>query len=421
MDRGDGIIRWSPNSARNEFLTINVNFRIIKLFKAVGHAVPERFDFQHISKHSDFQSVTAFDWSSRVAGLVALGTKDGQVQLLRIDDNSNDCITLPLKLQRTCHAVAFNTTGLLAVGLDRVRNDQSLQVWDINQTLSKWDPSKKGWQSIGAFSQDPLYKLEPSSVITSVKFFEDQPQTLVSGVKNQSVRIHDLRGLISFPWLTGRLLIRFIDPVGSVVAYRTRCNNNLAINHADTNYFASSALDQPAVMIWDRRASSRQFASKMYLDRVDAGEIPFGCALKISRAIDPRNSSYIRSIRYCRDQPGLLAVLSSSGELQAFSTQREYAGSLPENDVDGGPELLQVARSHPLQYPYFHENFPYSHNERIVSFDWINLRSSFFQPRIIARRSNQRQDIILKPATIQHFAFDLINFSGPVRSCAYLL
>ena len=40
-------------------------------------------------------------------------------------------------------------------------------------------------------------KLEASLSITSVRFFEDQPQTLVLGVKNQSVKIHDLRGMCS--------------------------------------------------------------------------------------------------------------------------------------------------------------------------------------------------------------------------------
>ncbi len=195
MDRGEGIVRWSPCQARDEFLTLELNYRIIQLYKAVGKAVPESFEYLPGSKHNDFQIVTAFDWSPKVSGLVAIGGKGGEVQLLRIDDGSNDCITLPLKLQRTCQAVAFNTTGLLAVGLDRVRNDQCLQIWDINQRLSKWDPSKNGWQASPTASIDPLYKLEPSVSVTSVKFFEDQPQTLVVGIKNQSLRIHDLRGV----------------------------------------------------------------------------------------------------------------------------------------------------------------------------------------------------------------------------------
>jgi hypothetical protein len=41
---------------------------------------------------------------------------------------------------------------------------------------------------------EPRKKLEASVSITAIRFFEDQPQTLVVGVKNQSVRIHDLRG-----------------------------------------------------------------------------------------------------------------------------------------------------------------------------------------------------------------------------------
>src|SRR5436190_18193907 len=181
MDRGEGIIRWSPSPARDEFLTLDVNYRTLQRYKATGQAVPEQFDYEPASKHTEFQIVTAFDWSPKVSGLVAIGGKGGEVQLLRIDDDSNDRIVLPLKLQRSCQAVAFNTTGLLAVGLDRVRNDQCLQIWDVEQRLSKWDASKKGWQSQSNPYVEPLHKLEPSVSVTSVKFFEDQPQMLVVG------------------------------------------------------------------------------------------------------------------------------------------------------------------------------------------------------------------------------------------------
>lgn len=197
MDRGEGIIRWSPNRTRDEFLSINVNYRILQLHKPTGQIVPEQFDYEDVAKYTDFQGFGTYDWSPTNPGLVALGTKSGEVHLLRVDDGSNDSMILPLKLQRTCQAVAFNTTGLLAVGLDRVRNDQCLHIWDINQRLSNWDPAKKGWQT-PPFPADPLHKLEASVAITSTRWFEDQPQTLVVGVKNQSVRIHDLRG--SFPW-----------------------------------------------------------------------------------------------------------------------------------------------------------------------------------------------------------------------------
>jgi hypothetical protein len=196
MDRSDGAVRWSPNPNNDHFLSINLNSRIIQSYKVDGHVRPDLFEYSRLSEHTDVPSLTAYDWSPKVDDLVAVGTGRGEVHLLRID-GSNDTATIPIKLQRSCQAVSFNSTGLLAVGLDRVRNDFCLQIWDINERLEKWDQSKPGWQSPAAKSSEPYRKLEPSVSVTSARFFEDQPQTLLSGIRNANVRIHDLRG--SFP------------------------------------------------------------------------------------------------------------------------------------------------------------------------------------------------------------------------------
>lgn len=128
-------------------------------------------------------------------GLLAVGTGTGVVNLLRMDDGSNAFIELGLKMTRTCQAVAFNTTGLLAVGLDRVRMDQSLHIWDVNRLSSIGHSQTKGFpKDLPGFSE-PKQRLEPSVSISSIKFFEDSPQTLVAGVKAQGLRIHDLRGM----------------------------------------------------------------------------------------------------------------------------------------------------------------------------------------------------------------------------------
>jgi WD repeat-containing protein mio len=168
-------------------------------------------------------------------------------------------------------------------------------------------------------------------------------------------------------------------------------------------------------MVWDRRATSRQSASKMYLDSIENGEVPFGCALKLNHVINHRNGSYIRSLRYCRDQPGLLAVLSSAGELQVFCTQREFVEPFSENDVDGTPELLEVRKSYPIQYPFFDENFGCPHDQRVVSSDWAALGSPELQPRVVTRRWNQKLEVMLMPTTTQHHTFDLINFPAKAR------
>ena len=193
MDRNEGIVRWSPNTTWDSFLVFNLNNRAVHLYEATGHAQPDKFDYSKVGKHSEVPALFTYDWSPVIQGLVAVGTSQGEVHLLRVDDHSNASLTLPLKLQRPCQSVAFNSTGLLAVGLDRVRNDSCLQIWDVNQRLADWDPKNKGW-SVPNMSIEPKRKLEGSTSITSIRFFEDQPQTLVVGVKNQSVRIHDLRG-----------------------------------------------------------------------------------------------------------------------------------------------------------------------------------------------------------------------------------
>ncbi|KAI9740633.1 MAG: hypothetical protein M1818_004597 [Claussenomyces sp. TS43310] len=397
MDRGEGIVRWSPNADRDEFLSINginVGYPTITLYKAKGRAIPGQFDYSVVAKHNEYPTLTAYDWSPRVRGLVALGTKGGEVHLLRVDDGSNASMVLPLKLQRPCQAVAFNTTGLLAVGLDRVRNDQCLQIWDINQRLSHWDPSRPGWQTPPS-PTDPLFKLEPSVAISSVRFFEDQPQTLVVGVKNQSVRIHDLR-----------------DPHGAVITFQTRCNNNLAIDHADPNYFVSSALDHPGLLVWDRRATSRQAASPMYLESVDASDVPWGCVLKLNRVIDPGRDSYIRGLRYCRDQRGLLGVMSNSGELQILQLRKEYIEPVPEIPVQDSPELLEVRRSYDIKYPYFHQSSPSKPEDRVVSFDWMTFGSNEIQPRLVTRNYDQKLAVELLPLRVQHALFGFLNISS---------
>lgn len=194
MDRPEpGLVKWSPNSTRDSFLHINLQHRIVQLYEPTGRAQRGRFDWKKVAKHDDLPPLTTYDWSPSVPGLVAVGTSTGVVNLLRVDDNSNAYLELGLKMSRTCHAVAFNTTGKLAVALDRVRSDNCLYIWDVNR-LSSMDTSMPGFPSdLEAFT-DPTDRLEPSVSVSSVRFFEDNPSILVAGIKGQGLRIHDLRG-----------------------------------------------------------------------------------------------------------------------------------------------------------------------------------------------------------------------------------
>lgn len=192
MDRPEpGLVKWCTSSSVDKFIHINLQHRVVQVYEPTGHARAGRFDYKKVNRHDDFPPLTTYDWSPTDPGLLAVGTGTGIVNLLKIDDGSNAYIELNLKMSRTCQAVAFNTTGLLAVGLDRVRMDQCLHVWDVNRLSS--DKMSRGFP-VDANISEPKFRLEPSVSVSSVKFFEDSPQTLVVGIKAQGLRIHDLRG-----------------------------------------------------------------------------------------------------------------------------------------------------------------------------------------------------------------------------------
>ncbi|KAI2626595.1 hypothetical protein GGR54DRAFT_477664 [Hypoxylon sp. NC1633] len=396
MDRPEpGLIKWSPNPAHDTFLHVNLQHRVVQLYEPTGLAQTGSFDFEKSAKYDEIPPLTTYDWSPAHPGLVAIGTATGSVDLINLLSDSSSHLELPIRITRTCQAVAFNTGTLLAVGLERVRNDQCLKIFDVGRLTAL--ESGVTWSSLEG-SMNPVIGLEASISISSTKFFEDSPQVLVAGIKNQGIRIYDLR-----------------DPHGPVINYQTKCNNNLAIDYADPNYFASSSLDKPGLVIWDRRATSRPSSSRFYLDAVEAEDLPWGAALNIDKAIDVKDANFqdrgslIRSLRFCRDRSGLIAVLSRTGQLKVLDTKKEYIPSevLPNES----PEVLEVRRSYEMDMSYAKER----KDDRIVSFDWVNLDSPALTPRAIVLRANGAFDILEKPSYTSEHLYKMIPWRAPHR------
>ncbi|KAI4863032.1 hypothetical protein F4820DRAFT_390443 [Hypoxylon rubiginosum] len=396
MDRPEpGLIKWSPNPAYDTFLHVNLQHRVVQLYEPTGLAQPGNFQYEKSSKYDEIPPLTTYDWAPAHPGLVAIGTATGTVDLINLHNDSSSHLELPIRITRTCQAVAFNTGTLLAVGLERVRNDQCLKIFDVNR-LTALEPGTS-WTSLEG-SMNPVIGLEPSISISSTKFFEDSPQVLVAGIKNQGIRIYDLR-----------------DPQGAVINYQTKCNNNLAIDYADQNYFASSSLDKPGLVVWDRRATSRPSSSRFYLDAVDTEDLPWGAALNIDKAIDVKDANFqdrgslIRSLRFCRDRSGLIAVLSRTGQLKVLDTKKEFT---PQDVHDkDSPEILEVRKSYELDMSYAKER----KDDRIVSFDWLNLDSPALTPRAIVLRANGTFEILEKPSYTSEHIYKMVPWRVPHR------
>lgn len=205
------------------------------------------------------------------------------------------------------------------------------------------------------------------------------------------------------------------DPNSSVITFQTRCCNNIAIDFTDSNYFASSTLDQPGFVVWDKRVAGRSTASPMYLESFDQEEITWGAALKIDRAIqsDKNTPSSIKQLRYSREQRGALGVLSNAGQLQILQTKKEYIEPGSPDDVKGSPQLLEIRKSYDLEYPYFDENHRLKHDHRIVSFDWINVGTPELQGRVVALRGNGDFEVLQMPAKTANQVVQFVPWEPP--------
>ncbi len=180
-------VRWSPHS-NQRFLKINSKEHELSVHDIVIDRPRAKYRFKQVYRHSRISHIRCVDWSPAEDGLVAVGQTSGESLLIQLSGNSHTAVPLPVKHQRSCNSVSFNSTGyLLATGLDKVRNDFCLNIWDVNQRM-------------GQVPQDnlrPSRQLASSEAISSVRFTRDHPNTLVAGVAYRFIRIFDLRGRLA--------------------------------------------------------------------------------------------------------------------------------------------------------------------------------------------------------------------------------
>lgn len=134
-----------------------------------------------VARYGRLPNFGAFDYSKTDPNIVALGLVSGSACLinLREDDKPSETIaTFKLKQQRKCNSIALSTQNQLAVALDKTRSDVCLNIFDANADQN----------------QEPVRRLCPAEVVSSVRFFPSQPQELVVAAQRSCIRLYDLRG-----------------------------------------------------------------------------------------------------------------------------------------------------------------------------------------------------------------------------------
>ena len=390
-------VRWSESSTLSEqrFLVVDVNGRSFKRCK-INNYDGTRLEHQTLSIYSKVPPFRAFDWAPHDERLAAVGQWSGEVTVLRIDDSTAN-IPLPAKHQRLCNTVALSRTALLAAGLERVRNDFSLNIWDVNQRLPV--VTSPGGRSTKGFVE-PYRKFASSEAIASIKFYGAQPEVLIAGSKGRGVRIYDLRENTTSPSLH----------------FQTSCVHNIAIDPLDENYFACASIPKDtSIQIWDLRHGSPYTAASLGsgsdLSTPLAGPVleykeVFSTASASEKTPIDQNGvmiSTIWSLRYCKGKSGCLGALAKNGEFKAFETKHEY--SVPVNHPEprshpdyGGSNKnersILTKRIQHVELAWNDKRKGRPEKGRVVAFDFTNLAGSKGTPCAIVLRGDQSVGIL---------------------------
>jgi hypothetical protein len=126
--------------------------------------------------------------------------------------------------------------------------------------------------------------------------------------------------------------------------------------------------------------------------------------------------SLVRSMRFCRNHRGLLAVLSRTGQLRVLETTKEFIST--DRYYDGSPELLEARRSYELDMGFTKED---RKHDQIVSFDWVTLDSPTLKPRALVLRASGAYEILEKPSYTSDHIYKLIPWQAPYRGLEGML
>ncbi|KAF9138717.1 hypothetical protein BG015_002278 [Linnemannia schmuckeri] len=318
---------WSPHPNHNQFLIGSTELRLFKWTPEDADGKPHATP---IAVNTDVALMKCFTWSPdpNYMDLTAVGLTTGRTLLIRmhrsepwifedkgnefrpdtprqvsIAQNQRTYPSFSARHSRACNVVAFSkeSPNLLAVGLDKVRNDYCLMVWDIEQSMNMSRGSESNYAPSGSISMTnrsttgslqtsrfgrnsepsesyfdtrlsmnplsladtgtaralnassydqstdvrPLCQYGSSEVISSCAWFTNEPKVLAAGMGMKYIRVYDTREDPNSP---------------SSLVISTKAVHGLCMDPFHENRMASCS-DDGVIKIWDIRNPSQQILS----------------------------------------------------------------------------------------------------------------------------------------------------------------
>lgn len=298
---------------------------------------------------------------------------NGNALLFNIRNDAKTSIKLRPKQSRSCNTVSFSSNGFLAVGLDKVRNENCLQIWNIDRV------------SQGDGHNTPTYSFLPSDVISSLAFLPDTPPSLLCG-SYKFIREFDLR------------------TQSSVTQFATKCVRGICVDPFNQHYFSSHSEDG-TVAFWDRR-------------QVRNGE-PL---LLLNSAGDARNKTAFTCFRLSNIRRGEFALLQDGDTIKRWQN-----GFVP---LHREPAEAATRTDQFTQFDYSRQPYSYKPDnlfvasvtqttnklDRFVSFDYVyDISSPLTVNFICVKQSGQifRMRVTESPTAVKFDPFNSVATVDP--------
>ncbi len=204
-----------------------------------------------------------FAWSPDpvLDDLLAVGFSNGRVDLLRFETSkharNSAAVSLPARNTRACNALGFSPANAnsLAVGLDKVRNDPSLVIWDIHAALPALsfktlahDGSDRDSSIIlprgdggASTSTDPkiVQHYASAEVVSTLAWLPKNPQLLLAGISHRWLQLFDTRTSASPAKAASKVHGIATDPFD---AHRIACYSEGIVSIWDIRRFSQPVL-----------------------------------------------------------------------------------------------------------------------------------------------------------------------------------
>ena len=171
--------------------------------------------------------------STDYSDLVACGFSTGRTLVARIpkeDPSFNVLAEYTPKQPRACNVVAFsNSDPYLLSGLEKVRNDHGLLVWDLNTFVTPLSSRRD-------FEMNPTIQFGGSEGVSSAAWHCDDTSRILAGMGLKWIRAFDIRNWNKEP----------------VLSISTKAVYGIATDPFSGHLFASFA-DDGLIRVWDDR------------------------------------------------------------------------------------------------------------------------------------------------------------------------